>query len=75
MKEKILFSFYVEFFLGWVFLPEVFSSYLEYLNQVDEKICEYEEMIELVGEKYKKFVEDGISYQREMAMIKKLIFE
>lgn len=52
-----------------------FSSYLEYLNQVNEKICEYEEMIELVGEKYKKFVEDGISYQREMAKIKKLIFE
>ncbi|MCM8783204.1 MAG: transposase [Candidatus Omnitrophica bacterium] len=54
----------------------LFSSYREYLGQVDgkEKICNFEDSLE-IGPDYKEFVEDRISYQRELAQIKDLIVE
>ncbi|MCM8795996.1 MAG: transposase [Candidatus Omnitrophica bacterium] len=53
------------------------SSYREYLQQVQavEKICKYDDILEIDPVSYKKFVEDRISYQRDLAKIKNLIFE
>jgi putative transposase len=54
-----------------------FSSYLEYLGEINdrEKISEYEEFLEINPKDYKIFVENRISYQRELNKIKKLTFE
>ncbi|MCM8805033.1 MAG: transposase, partial [Candidatus Omnitrophica bacterium] len=52
-----------------------FSSYKEYLNLMDKNICEFQDIIEIKENEYKKFVEDRISYQRELAKIKKLTFD
>lgn len=54
-----------------------FSSYKEFLREVDEKdrICSFEDIIDTDPTSYKKFVEDRISYQRELAKIKNLILE
>jgi putative transposase len=54
-----------------------FSSYKEFLREVDdkEKICDFEDIIDFDPFFYKKFVEDRISYQRELEKIKNLILE
>ncbi|MCS7180394.1 MAG: transposase [bacterium] len=52
-----------------------FSSYKEYLNHIIKKVCEFEDIIEIKENDYKAFVEDRISYQRELAKIKKLIID
>ncbi len=54
-----------------------FSSYNEYLNNVTSinNICYYKNIIQIVPDLYKKFTEDRISYQRELAHIKDLIVE
>lgn len=52
-----------------------FSSYKEYLNLVEKKICEFMDIIDIKKEEYKTFVEDRISYQRELAKIKNLTIE
>jgi len=51
----------------------VWSSYREYLLKVPpgRKLCSYGSLLEINPDSYKKFVEDGISYQREMAKAKK----
>jgi putative transposase len=53
------------------------SSYWEYLLKVneDEKICRYEEILDIEPNSYKGFVQDRISYQRELAKIKDLLLE
>jgi len=53
------------------------SSYREYLSDVDnkDKICEYSDLLEAGGVSYKDFVEDQISYQRELAQIKEVLFK
>ena len=53
------------------------SSYKEYLSGDNDKnkICEYSEILEIEPSFYKEFVEDRISYQREIAKIKELILE
>lgn len=52
------------------------SSYREYLseNSIEYQICNYSGIL-TVGPSYKNFVEDGVSYQRELASIKNLILE
>lgn len=51
------------------------SSYAEYLkiNKEEKGMCEYSELIDFDPDKYKEFVDDRISYQRELAEIKHLI--
>ncbi|PIS47930.1 MAG: hypothetical protein COT17_00900 [Elusimicrobia bacterium CG08_land_8_20_14_0_20_51_18] len=51
-----------------------FSSYKEYLNVVEQGICNYREIIKTKPDEYRKFVEDRINYQRELAKIKNLLF-
>lgn len=54
-----------------------FSSYQEYLSQINsnKKICNYKGIIEIDVSTYKKFVEDRIAYQRELAILKGLTLE
>lgn len=53
------------------------SSYQEYLLKVNDKdrICKYEDILEIEPTSYKNFVEDIASYQRELATIKELLLE
>jgi len=51
------------------------SSYREYISGNKEGICEYDSVLDIKPEEYKKFVEDRISYQRELAKIKNIILE
>lgn len=53
------------------------SSYNEYLAKIDEnkKICNYNGVLDIEPTAYKRFVEDRISYQRELAQIKEQILE
>jgi len=53
------------------------SSYKEYLLKVDDYdcICEYGNILNITPVYYKRFVEDSISYQRELAKIKKILLE
>ena len=53
------------------------SSYKEYIKKPikEEKICEYKGILDIRSARYKKFVEDRISYQRELAQIKHLLLE
>ena len=52
------------------------SSYLEYLLKIDEadKICSYDDILDIEKVSYKQFVEDNISYQRDLAKIKDCLF-
>ena len=54
-----------------------FSSYKEYLSEIQttERICEFADILDINPILYRKFVEDRKDYQRELAKIKKLIFE
>lgn len=54
-----------------------FSSYLEYLNLIpnEECICTFGDLLEINPQTYREFVEDRISYQRELAKIKALLIE
>jgi putative transposase len=54
------------------------SSYHEYLSQKSEKarrnnICRYEDILDIKPASYREFVEDRISYQRELAQIRTLL--
>lgn len=53
------------------------SSYKEYLGEVADaqKICNFENLLNIVPSSYREFTEDRISYQRELAQIKHLILE
>ena len=51
------------------------SSYAEYISGNKEGICKYEAVLDMKPEIYKKFVEDRISYQRELAKIKGLFLD
>ena len=52
-----------------------YSSYLEYLNKSDDKICNYIEYLDIDMKDYKEFVDDRKSYQRELGLLKHLTFE
>ena len=53
------------------------SSYKEYITGINNMypICNYINILEINPSSYKKFVEDGIAYQRDLAKIKRLICE
>ncbi len=52
-----------------------YSSYKEYIHDMKhvEMICKYEDLLTINRDTYKEFVEQGISYQRELAHIKNLL--
>jgi len=53
-----------------------FSSYKEFLEEEhEEKICNFKDVLDINPKSYKEFVEDRISYQRDLAKIKSLILE
>jgi len=54
-----------------------FSSYNEYLQQAkrQECICEFQDLLRIEPDEYAKFVENRISYQRELAKVKRLLLE
>lgn len=52
------------------------TSYKEYLSKInDNQICEYQEILEIEPKEYKKFVEDRISYQRDLGKIKDILLD
>ena len=51
------------------------SSYRQYLSTDDQKICNYDNILEIKPNPYREFVEDRVSYQRELARIKELFLE
>ena len=53
------------------------SSFLEFLSKAnkEEAICQFSDILSVRPTAYKKFVEDRIAYQRELAKIKDLILE
>ena len=53
----------------------IFSSYQEYIGEKKERICEFEEFLDINGKDYKTFVYDRIDYQRKLAEIKHLLLE
>lgn len=54
-----------------------FSSYREYLGRVadGQAMCRFDDILEIEPASYRKFVNDRISYQRELAKIKKLLID
>ncbi|OGD65377.1 hypothetical protein A3F08_01725 [Candidatus Berkelbacteria bacterium RIFCSPHIGHO2_12_FULL_36_9] len=54
-----------------------FSSYKEYLGQIDEKnrICNFKDTLDIKPAIYKNFVNDRIAYQKQISRIKKLLLE
>jgi len=64
---------------GLIDEPELWkaSSYNEYLQKVnsDERICNYQDLLEIQPASYKKFVDDRKAYQRELSIIKNVILE
>ncbi|HAH19430.1 MAG: hypothetical protein A2Y00_09910 [Omnitrophica WOR_2 bacterium GWF2_43_52] len=58
-------------------IPEswIYSSYKEYILEVTNRICRYENVINIAVDQYKKFVNDMIGYQRDLAAIKQQILE
>lgn len=64
---------------GLVDKPEdwIYSSYKEYTEDMADiiRICQYDDLIEIQPKKYKRFVKDRISYQRDLAKIKKILIE
>lgn len=53
------------------------SSYHEYLASIPAErcLCDFERLMDIKPEKYRLFVKKQISYQRELAKIKKLLLE
>lgn len=53
------------------------SSYHEYVNEndEDERICYFDDILDIESSSYKKFVNQRAAYQRELGLIKKLILE
>ena len=52
-----------------------FSSYKEYLSKINHPICQFGDILNIESHIYRKFVNDQISYQKELAKIKKLLFD
>jgi putative transposase len=54
-----------------------FSSYKEYLGekQLEENICNYSRLLDIVPQDYKKFVSSRKEYQRELAGLKELFLD
>ena len=54
-----------------------FSSYGEYLGTTDKNnsLCTFSDCLDIRSEDYKRFVDDRIEYQRELALIKYLLLD
>jgi putative transposase len=52
-----------------------FSSYREYISNKEEALCDYSDLLDISRSSYKKFVENRISYQKELHKIKHLVLE
>lgn len=54
-----------------------FSSYGEYLSNVDGSVtlCQFDDILNIETTPYRKFVNERISYQKELAKIKSVIIE
>lgn len=52
-----------------------FSSYKEFLGEENKKLCSFLNILDITPDCYKKFVDDRIDYQRQLAEIKKLVLE
>lgn len=54
-----------------------FSSYKEYLGekQLEENICNYSRLLDIVPQNYKEFVSSRKEYQRELAELKELFLD
>jgi len=52
-----------------------FSSYREFLGEIEEGICNYSDVLNVDPENYKEFVSSRINYQQELAKIKELCLE
>ena len=57
-------------------VTQIFSSYKEYIGKVatDDKICNFNKILDMKPGEYGEFVNDRISYQRELAKVRKLLF-
>ena len=59
--------------------PELweYSSYNEYCGKIPvaERICNWEEMLDIEAESYIDFVENNIDFQRELAKLKDILIE
>lgn len=55
----------------------IWSSYTEYLSEGKRasSLCQFDDILEFKPSFYRKFVNDQISYQRELGKIKKLIMD
>lgn len=51
------------------------SSYKEYIGAEERKVCDFSGLLEIQADSYREFVEDGIAYQRDLAVIKDLALE
>ncbi|MEE8423717.1 MAG: transposase, partial [Thermodesulfobacteriota bacterium] len=50
------------------------SSYQEYVSKVNNnRICKFDDLLEIDPAAYREFVSDRVSYQRELASIKELL--
>jgi len=52
-----------------------YSSYKEYIDDVDHRFCQYDDLLTIKPKDYRKFVMDRKSYQRELAIIKKQLID
>ncbi len=54
-----------------------FSSYKEYLGekQLEENICNYSRLLDIIPKDYRKFVSSRKEYQRELAGLKELFLD
>lgn len=52
-----------------------FSSYNEYLGKITNGICDWQDIIDINSDKYQKFVNSRIVYQKELSRIKHLLIE
>jgi len=54
----------------------LYSSYKEYLGTSEElTLCDHKDLIDINPKSYRKFVNNRISYQRELAKIKSLLLD
>lgn len=53
------------------------SSYKEYISRSDneQRLCEYNDILNIESKEYELFVKDNISYQRELKKIKGLLID
>lgn len=52
-----------------------YSSYKEYINNIDYPFCQYDDLLMIKSKEYRKFVIDRKSYQRELAIIKEQLID